>query len=175
MEIWKNIPSYDGVYQVSNLGRIKNLKSGMILKPQERRHGYLSVWLYGNGKRKQLSIHRIVAEAFCNHPVGKDEVNHINEDKQDNRAENLEWVSHKENSVHGTRQKRIGEGQRKRTDHVKPIEQLDMDGNVIARYPSMKAMEDATGFNKSNVCNFIRGKNNNTHQYGYKWRYATKL
>ena len=173
MEVWKDIPSYEGLYQVSNLGNIKGVK-GNILRLQKRNHGYLSVWLYKNGDKRQLSVHRIVAEAFCNHPDGKDEVNHINEDKQDNRAENLEWVNHRENSVHGTRQRRISEGQKRRTDHIKPIEQLDMEGNVIARYPSMKAMEDITGFSKGNICSFIRGKNNNTHQYGYKWRYATE-
>jgi len=129
-EIWKDVVGFEGRYEVSNLGRIRSLphetviyrrkgkpyilkKRGEILTPQARRHGYLAVWLYGNGGNKgragkQYSVHRIVAEAFCEPRDGCNEVNHINEDKTDNRACNLEWCNHKENSNHGTRGERIG-------------------------------------------------------------------
>jgi hypothetical protein len=118
-EVWKDVVGFEGKYEVSNLGRIRSLphetlivrnfgtpyylpKLGRIINPQPRRHGYLSVWLYGNGGNngrtgKQYSVHRIVAEAFCPNPNGCEEVNHINEDKSDNRACNLEWCTQLDN------------------------------------------------------------------------------
>lgn len=129
-EIWKPVVGFESRYEVSNLGRIRSLphetlverkkgkpyilkKRGAYIEPQPRRHGYMSVWLYGNGGNngragKQYSVHRIVAEAFISNPCGYAEVNHINEDKTDNRACNLEWCSHIQNSNHGTRGERIG-------------------------------------------------------------------
>jgi len=129
-EIWKPVVGFETRYEVSNMGRIRSLphetlieqrngksyilkKKGMYVTPQPRRHGYLAVWLYGNGGNngragKQYSVHRIVAEAFIPNPQGYTEVNHINEDKSDNRACNLEWCSHVQNSNHGTRGERIG-------------------------------------------------------------------
>ena len=129
-EIWKPVVGFESRYEVSNLGRIRSLphetlicrekgkpyylqKAGKEIIPQPRQHGYLSVWLYGNGGNngragKQYSVHRIVAEAFVPNPNGYAEVNHINEDKTDNTACNLEWCSHIQNSNHGTRGERIG-------------------------------------------------------------------
>lgn len=129
-EIWKPVVGFETRYEVSNMGRIRSLphetlierkkgkpyilkKKGAYVIPQPRRHGYMAVWLYGNGGNngragKQYSVHRIVAEAFIPNPNNYAEVNHINEDKTDNRACNLEWCSHVQNSNHGTRGERIG-------------------------------------------------------------------
>lgn len=129
-EIWKPVVGFEARYEVSNMGRIRSLphetlierekgkpyilkKKGVYVIPQPRRHGYMSVWLYGNGGNngragKQYSVHRIVAEAFIPNPNNYTEVNHINEDKTDNRACNLEWCNHIQNSNHGTRGERIG-------------------------------------------------------------------
>ena len=129
-EIWMPVVGFESRYEVSNLGRIRSLphksvvcrekgrpyvleKRGVYITPQPRKHGYMAVWLYGNGGNKgragkQYSVHRIVAEAFIPNPNNCDEVNHINEDKKDNRACNLEWCTHKENSNYGTRGARIG-------------------------------------------------------------------
>ena len=129
-EVWKPVVGFENRYEVSDMGRLRSLpheteiyrrkgkpytlkKRGAFLVPQPRQHGYMAVWLYGNGGNngragKQYSVHRIVAEAFLPNPNGYSEVNHINEDKTDNRACNLEWCTHKENSNHGTRGARIG-------------------------------------------------------------------
>lgn len=129
-EIWKPVVGFETRYEVSNMGRIRSLphetlierkkgkpyilkKKGAYVIPQPRRHGYMAVWLYGNGGNngragKQYSVHRIVAEAFIPNPHNYAEVNHINENKADNRACNLEWCSHVQNSNHGTRGERIG-------------------------------------------------------------------
>ena len=111
MEIWKDVKNYEGVYQVSNLGRIRSLKrtirannnpyikNGRVLKTWNF-NGYLCANLCLNGADNKVKVHRIVAEAFIDNPKNKKEVNHINGIRIDNRVENLEWCSHKENIQH---------------------------------------------------------------------------
>lgn len=101
-EIWKNIPNYDGLYQVSNFGNVKSFKNyrkGSILKPSIGR-GYLQLQLCKNSKSKTFFIHKLVSMAFLNHIPCKMKfvINHINFNKLDNRIENLEIVTHRENS-----------------------------------------------------------------------------
>ena len=99
-EIWKDIPNYEGMYQVSNLGRVKSLKFNKekVLKPLPNRRGYCKVILCKGGAQKQKSIHRLVLLAF----VGESEleVNHINGIKTDNSLENLEYCTRRENIRH---------------------------------------------------------------------------
>ena len=112
MEIWKDINGYEGLYQVSNLGNVKNLKRKVkisktlekykevpehILKPVKNKCGYLYVSLANNGKVKNFRIHKLVAEEFIPNANKTLQINHINGIKSDNRAENLEWVTCKDN------------------------------------------------------------------------------
>lgn len=117
-EIWKNIPGYEGLYQVSNLGRVRSLPrirtqknklkttdhhyKGKILKPIVTKTGYLTVNLYRHRKSTgPHRIHRLVCTTFYGEPKnGKNQVNHKNGNKKDNRVENLEWCSCRENIVH---------------------------------------------------------------------------
>ena len=101
-EIWKPIKDYEGLYEISNLGRVKSLnysRTGkeQILKHQKRKNGYLGVILCYKNTQKQVNIHRLVAESFIPNPDNKPYVDHINTDKLDNRACNLRWVTQKEN------------------------------------------------------------------------------
>ena len=89
-EVWRDVKGYEGLYQVSNMGRVKSLgrkdRFGRVIKerilePAVTRNGYLRVGLHVDGKRKMLRVHRLVCEAFCENPENKPEVNHINEDK----------------------------------------------------------------------------------------------
>lgn len=102
-ETWKDIEGYGGKYQVSNLGRVKSNNfhragcSG-ILKPTTNSKGYVYITFSKDGKRKQIGLHRVVAQAFCDNPDNLPQVDHINCNKEDNRAVNLEWVTAGENS-----------------------------------------------------------------------------
>jgi hypothetical protein len=105
MEVWKDIDGFDGMYQVSNLGRVYSTRTGKILKQIPRRHGYLSVWLYGtekieNGRNgKAYSVHRLVAEAFIDNPNGKPIVHHRDLNRKNNNVSNLQWVTEAEHTA----------------------------------------------------------------------------
>lgn len=111
MEEWKSIPGYEGLYEISSYGRVKSLdryvkvksksyrlQKGKMLSPIKNKYGYLQVFLCCNGKYKIISVHRLVAIAFLPNPDNLPIINHKNEDKSDNRVENLEWCNHKYNS-----------------------------------------------------------------------------
>ena len=105
-EIWKDIDGYDGIYQVSNLGRIKSLERFSLqnhLLPERiingftNDHGYLVVDLYKDGERKRYYVHRVVAKAFVPNPRELDEVDHIDRNTSNCNADNLRWCTHSEN------------------------------------------------------------------------------
>lgn len=114
IEVWKDVQGYEGYYQVSNLGRVKNLErkipSGYcmrtiperVLKNNVNEFGYLYVILYKDTKPKKHKIHRLVANAFIDNPESKRCVNHIDGNKQNNCVENLEWATHSENMKHAS-------------------------------------------------------------------------
>ena len=109
-EVWRDVDGYDGMYQVSDLGRVRSRKSGewKMLRPGKFGIGYLQVSLCKDGKVKHLYVHRLVAQAFIeNDNIFYNQVNHINEDKTDNRAVNLEWCDSSYNlSYNGLRYRR---------------------------------------------------------------------
>lgn len=113
-EVWKPIKDYEGLYEISNLGRVKSLNyggtgKGKVLKNIERSNGYLGVRLTKNGKTKAFKVHRLVAEAFIPNPEDKPCVDHINTIKNDNRVENLRWATHKENMNNPLTKKKMSE------------------------------------------------------------------
>lgn len=99
MENWKDIPGYDGLYQASNLGRVKSSK-GFFYKGTPDKDGYMRVALIKDRKAKTLRIHRLICFAFLPNPENKPQVNHKNGIRTDNRIENLEWCTAKENTIH---------------------------------------------------------------------------
>lgn len=104
-EIWKPIEGYEGLYEVSTLGRIKSLhyhngSNTRILKPRKVKDGYLMVALYRNKIRKNYQVHHLVANAFICNPNNYNEINHKNLNKCDNSVNNLEWITRRENVLH---------------------------------------------------------------------------
>lgn len=115
-EIWRDIEGYEGLYQVSNLGRVKSLdridrlgrrKPGVILSYILHNYGYLLVNLYKEGKRKLFLVHRLVAHTFIPNPEGLPEINHKDEDKTNNLVDNLEYCDRKYNINYGTHTERM--------------------------------------------------------------------
>ena len=118
-EEWRDIKGYEGRYQVSNLGRVKSLNYNhtsreKILKAREDKVGYLYLNLYKNNKRKTHKVHRLVAQAFIENPNNYPQVNHKDENKSNNRVENLEWCTHRYNLNYGTRNQRASEKMKSR-------------------------------------------------------------
>lgn len=171
-EIWKDIPNYEG-YQVSNLGRVKSLKrprglKEKILKPLIDK-GYYQVALWKNSIAKFYKVHRLVWEVFNGQIPENMQVNHINEIKIDNRLENLNLMTPKENSNWGTRNERCAEALKNRKDQSKSVLQYDLQENLVKEYPSIKQVEREKGFDHSYIVKCCKGKMPTA--YGYKWRY----
>ena len=175
-EIWKDIKGFEGLYRVSNLGRVKSLerfrkgKNGSlavikerILKPSINSYGYYQVDLYKNLIRKQYRINRLVYETFNGQIPENMQVNHINEIKTDNRLLNLNLMTQKENLNWGTRTER----QAKKLS--KSVLQFTFDNILVKEYDSIIQAERETGFANSNIVNCCKGKYKTA--YGYKWRY----
>lgn len=99
-EIWKDIPGYEGYYIVSSLGRVYSVKKKLLKVPWLTQRGYHEIALYRNTDRKVWKVHRIVAVAFIPNPNHKPQVNHLDGNKINNRLDNLEWVTAKENVIH---------------------------------------------------------------------------
>jgi hypothetical protein len=162
MENWRDIRGYEGLYQVSNEGRVKSLKWGKekILKAAKNNMGYLYVVLWKDGKQAHKLVHRLVAEVFIPNPNHYKEVNHKDECKTMNCVENLEWCDRKYNINYGTRTEKCS----------RRIDQIDkVTGEVIRQWEST-AECGRSGFDYSGVSRCARGK---LKQYkGYIWKYV---
>ena len=148
-------------YEVSNLGKVRNIKSRRILKPSLNEDGYLRHCLSENNKKKYLFLHRILATAFIDNPDEKPQVNHIDENKTNNDLSNLEWCTVKENMIHGTRTKRSAE---KRSIEVI---QLDLNDNILNVFKSMTQAGQETGTSLGDISSCCNGKLKSAG--GFKW------
>ena len=185
-EEWRDIEGFEGKYMVSNLGRVKSLnynrtgKEG-ILEGVDYGYGYLYVNLYKYGKGKQCMIHRLVAMAFIPNPDNLPEVNHKNEDKTDNRVENLEWCSRLYNNTYNGRAKKAGKklrGRKQSEEHIKkraektskPIYSINKESGLITCWESIMEAERQTGISKGNICDCLKGRQKSAG--GCVWFYA---
>lgn len=176
IEIWKTAvydgEVYEGLYKVSNWGKILSLnynntgKPG-LMNPFDNGDGYLRVVLCKNGEHKKCLVHRLVAFTFLENPENKPEINHIDEDKTNNQVDNIEWKWHKDNINHGTRNERAGKANTNGKCSKKVL-QLSLSGELIREWPSVSEC-GRNGFDKGNVCKCCNGKKS---QYkGFRFEY----
>lgn len=158
MEQWKDIKGYEGYYQISSYGKVKNIVTGNILKPSKSKTGYLHITLcYTN--RKDFLIHRLVALAFLQNPNNFPEVNHKDEDKSNNCADNLEWCTAKYN---------VNYGKGSKARNTKVI-QYDLKNNMIKIWESMKEVEEELGIKYQCISRCCSGLRKSTG--GFLWAY----
>lgn len=188
IELWKDIKNYEGIYQVSNLGRIKTLdkyvnclyEQKRLIKSREiktfkNNSGYYIVSLYQNNKSKKFLVHRLVAEAFIPNLNNKKEVNHIDGNKENNCVDNLEWVTKSENELHASekgftkKQKEMVAKNNKKLKSKK-VYQYDLNGNFIKQYSSVSEAARENGFAIGAIANCCRGERKKV--YNYIWKYT---
>lgn len=171
-EIWKDIVDYEGLYQISNLGRVKSLNyrhtgREKMLKLSVNNKGYIIVKLWKNRKFKSFRLHRLVAQAFIPNPNNLPFINHKSEIKTQNNVENLEWCDAKYNINYGTRKERVAE---KTTNGKcsKPVLQIDqLTDTIIAEFPSTREVQRQLGLTHISEC----CKGNRKTCGGFKWKY----
>ena len=174
MEIWKDIKDYEGLYQVSNYGRVRSLKYrktniSHIMSPACDSNGYLGLYLYKDKNRKRFQIHRLVAEYFIPNPYNLSQVNHKDENKLNNTVENLEWCDSKYNVNFGSRNDRVS---KKMTNgkRSKQVLQYKLDGSFVREWPSTREC-GRNGFNQSVIACCCRNEKSYKTAYGYLWKY----
>lgn len=187
-EVWKDIKGYEDLYQVSNYGNVRSLnynKTGKtrILRTITNNSGYIQVGLHKSGNMKLCTVHRLVAQAFIPNPDNLSIVNHKDYTKTNNTCDNLEWCNYEYNNNYGDRNAKLSNSL---TNNIKtsiPILQLDLEGNLIQEFPSVR--EAARALGKSNlsaasinILKCCRGKADTQYgtvarktAYGYKWKF----
>jgi NUMOD4 motif-containing protein/HNH endonuclease len=180
VEIWEDVKGYEGIYEVSSNGRVKSLDrksahgrcgtvklKSKILKPYSCNGRYPRIPLCKEGRVKMHYVHRLVAEAFIDNPLNKPEVNHIDEVKNNNKAENLEWCTRMENVHHGTAIERAAAN---RAKNMAFVDQYNSKFQLIKRYKSKAELERQTDYDISRIINCCEGAS--IVGYGFIWRYA---
>lgn len=175
-EAWKPVQMYDGLYEVSSRGLVRSLPRqrrwrrgvevkeriipGRVLKEMKDKKGYLCVTLYdGQGRRKTMKVHRIVAEAFIPNPSGLPQINHRDEDKTNNHVSNLEWCDCYYNMHYGTRIQKTS----------KVVAQFKRDGSLLATHPSTSQASRDTGIPQPLISAAALGRRKSAG--GYLWHY----
>ena len=179
-EIWKDIPNYEGLYQISNLGRVKSLdclvntrnnkkrkRKGKTLRQHNNGHGYMFVVLSKNNNVKKIYIHRLVAEAFIPNPNNYPQVNHKDENSLNNDVSNLEWCNSKYNANYGKRNKKMKV--KKRFLQGKLVARYDSNDNIIDKMYMSEAI-NLKGVHYANLKKCCLGLQKSAG--GFKWRYV---
>lgn len=178
-EIWKDIPNYEGIYQVSNLGNVRSITYQgtpkiRVLKIKYHHSGYSMVTLCKNKIHKNIYIHVLVAKCFISNPLKKPCVNHIDGNKSNNNVSNLEWVTHSENTIHSINKLNhppfSAKGKLGANHHSsKPILQYSLDGEFLKRWDCMSDVQRELNVKVCSIVNCASGRQKTSH--GYIWKY----
>lgn len=191
MEVWKDIKGYEKLYQISNKGRVRSLdrpvlqrndsiqiKKGLVLKLAKNHKGYSMVNLSKYNKKDFRSVHRLVALHFIENPEKKEQVNHIDGNKENNSVSNLDWVTASENIRHAINnglmiinKENLAKATKKANKvNQKKVNQYDLNGELINTFNSMVEAEEKTSAKAKGISEVVRGKQ--VTAGGYIWRYA---
>lgn len=175
-EVWKDIKGYEGLYQISNYGRVKSFNcevncypnakriiKGRIRKAPIDKDGYYRIGLSKDHKQKHYYVHRLVAEAFLPNPNNYKSINHKDENKKNNRADNLEWCTIRYNNLYNNKIDKLTKSK------YKKVIQYDVDMQLIAVYESIKQASSETGIKRAVIARACRGIKT---KCGYNWRFA---
>lgn len=168
-EIWKDVVGYEGLYQVSNLGKVYSLISNKIIAFSKKPKGYLIVHLYKNGVDKSKHIHRLVAEAFIPNPNNYPEVNHLDGIKTNNCIDNLEWCTKKQNMEHASKNNLVSRLYGADNYRSKKVIQLDLMYNPIKIWESTGEIMRALNIPKQHISNVCNHKNKTTRNFIFMW------
>lgn len=156
-EIFLDVEGYETLYEISNLGNVRNKASGRLLKPRKSSNGYLRVILYkGDGTYKNYSVHRLVANAFLPNPLNLPEVNHKDFNKLNNSVDNLEWCSRQYNAE---------------CSLSKPVAQFSLDGRLLNTYKSTMDAQRQTGICNQSISECCNGRRYKSAG-GFIWKFV---
>ena len=172
MEIWKDIIGYEGLYQVSNKGNVKNKQRNKYLVPKKNNRGYLGIELTNEKHRKMFLIHRLVAQSFISNPKRLPNVNHKDENPKNNSVENLEWCSQSYNVLYSMQKqgknsiKKNGVARNsKNKDTHKSIKNIEK--NIV--FENSLQIKQKYGYKQSSILDCCRGKRKTA--YSYHWQF----
>lgn len=155
-EIWKPIEGWEGLYEVSNLGNVKSFCKGKerFLRPSKKKNGYLQVVLQDNGRKGFFTIHRLVAAAFIPNPNNLPTVNHIDENKENNRVDNLEWMTTQDNVTYS---------------QGKAINQYTLNMEFVRTWETRHEAARMLNINGGNLCSALYKRYGHKSAGGFKW------
>lgn len=180
-EVWKDIEGYENLYQISSLGRVKNVETEKILKTSKDKYGYLYINIKYKGKTKHYLIHRLIAKAFIPNPENKPFIDHINTIKDDNRIENLRWVTSKENNNNPLTRKHLSTAMKiygsmlgkkgKLCPNSKIVLELNREDNdkIDRLWFSTMDIEREKGTPNQIISNVCKGKRRRTAEYNFQY------